>query len=492
MADESEISTQRRTSESGPNVVLIQDSDDSLQGLKPVAPGASSGKNPANRQSAIFGYEDGAENGASISRPQYVMLPDPPSGAPITSSRAFSFETRPYEVSGFSSGYGGNLIQQQLINTQQMCLQQQQAMSALTDTVNKIRQSIEVREKQETSKRKGDADDSRDFRSLLDETVSEGNIISDVSDDGNLSSHDENSSDEEGEPESKRQKVQEQEESSKDESGKGGSNKKLQKLKNLESNFKKEKKYAEKVHEVVASTVNEGIEAIVEHKADTVQNLLKKYDRPENCKFLEVPKVNKAVWTSKQTSKELKESDRLMQRTQNYLTKGLIPLVTLMDKTLKSESEESEELFDLAMDSFNLLAFAHRDISNQRRRLLTPAIDGKYKQMCGESAPISSTHLFGDEENLEKRVREIDESRKIGNKINLYKAQKEKFKGLNQGSKSPGYQASRYNNNKDTYKSSQYSGKTSNYRDNFLSKKAQNQHHNKKSHKKGELGHQKR
>ena len=66
----------------------------------------------------------------------------------------------------------------------------------------------------------------------------------------------------------------------------------------------------------------------------------------ENCKFLEVPKVNKAVWTSKQTSKELKESDRLMQRTQNYLTKGLIPLVKLMDKTLKSESEESEELFD--------------------------------------------------------------------------------------------------------------------------------------------------
>lgn len=112
--------------------------------------------------------------------------------------------------------------------------------------------------------------------------------------------------------------------------------------------------------------------------------------------------------------------------------------------------------------------------------------------MCGESAPISSTHLFGDEENLKKRVKEIEESRKIGNKINLYDAKKEKSKGLNQAGKSSGYQGSRYSYNKDTYKSSQYSGKTSNYRDNFLSKKAQNQHHNKKSHKKGELGHQKR
>lgn len=489
MADESGNSTQRRTLESGPNIVLIQDSDDSLQGLKPVAPGASSGTNPGNRQSAVFGYDDGAETGASVSRPQYVTMPDPPSGAPMTSSRAFSFDTRPYEVSGFSSGYGGNLIQQQLINTQQMCLQQQQAMSALTDTVNKIRQSIEVREKQDSTKRKGDADDST-IRNYLDDTASDREINSDGSD-GNASSHDENSSDEEGEPEPKRQKVQDHAEPSK-ESDKVGSNKKLQKLKNLESNFKKEKKYAEKVHEVVASTVNEGIEAIVEHKSDTVQNLMKKYERPENCKFLEVPKVNKAVWTSKQTSKELKESDRLMQRTQNYLTKGLIPLVKLMDKTLKSESEESEELFDLAMDSFNLLAFSHRDISNQRRSLLAPAIDGKYKQLCGESAPISSTHLFGDEENLEKRVKEIDESRKIGNKINLYNAQKGKSKGLSQAGKLSGYQGSRYNYNKDTYKSSQYSGKTSNYRDNFLAKKAQNQHHNKKSHKKGELGHQKR
>ena len=87
-----------------------------------------------------------------------------------------------------------------------------------------------------------------------------------------------------------------------------------------------------------------------------------------------------------------------MQRIQTYLTKGFIPQIKIMDKTLQSDSGESEELFDLAMDSFNLLAFSHRDLSSQRRRLLAPAIANKYKQL---------------------KVKEIDDSRKLGSKINL-------------------------------------------------------------------------
>ena len=181
-------------------------------------------------------------------------------------------------------------------------------------------------------------------------------------------------------------------------------------MKGLESKFKKEQNYSENVHDVVASTVNEGIEAVVDHKSDIVQNMMKKHVWPGNCQYLDVPKVNKAVWASKHTRKPLKDADKLMQRTQRYLTQGLIPLVKLMDKTLKSESEESEELFDLAMDSFNMLAFSHRDLSNQRRRLIGPAIAGKYKQLCSESAAISATQLFGSQETLEKSVKQIDDA----------------------------------------------------------------------------------
>ena len=128
-------------------------------------------------------------------------------------------------------------------------------------------------------------------------------------------------------------------------------------MKKLNSSFVKERKFSDSVHEVVASTVNQGLEASVDHKAEHVQTVFNKYYIPSNCTFLEVLKVNKFVWVAKHTSKDIRDSTKIMQRTQAYLTKGLIPLVKIMDKHLQSDSGESEELFDLAMDSFNLLVF---------------------------------------------------------------------------------------------------------------------------------------
>ena len=124
-----------------------------------------------------------------------------------------------------------------------------------------------------------------------------------------------------------------------------------------------------------------------------------------------MPKVNKLLWTNKRTSKELKQSDKGFQRTQNYITKGMIPLVNIMNKTLQMESEDAEELFDWSLDAFNLLAYAHRDFSAQRRRSSLPAISGRYATLCSDSTKITSpTHLFGEDKDLEKRLREADNS----------------------------------------------------------------------------------
>ena len=115
-----------------------------------------------------------------------------------------------------------------------------------------------------------------------------------------------------------------------------------------------------------------------------------KHNRPENCEYLDVPRVAKSIWTRKQTAKDIKDSDKALQRTQNYLSQGLIPLVQIMDCTLKSNTEEAGKVFDLAIDAFKLLAYTHRDFSVQRKRVLTPAIAGKYRGLCGESSPITA------------------------------------------------------------------------------------------------------
>ena len=144
------------------DVILIQEAvGDSLQGFRAVPPGASPAVNPINRNSTSGVSALDGMNGGEItttSRHYDVMMQDPPMLAPM--GRAFSLDARPNETSGFSvSGYGGSsgsFIKQQLISTQQMCLQQQNAMTALTETVKQLQQSLVVRQTPKLSKRKRD------------------------------------------------------------------------------------------------------------------------------------------------------------------------------------------------------------------------------------------------------------------------------------------------------------------------------------------------
>ena len=188
-----------------------------------------------------------------------------------------------------------------------------------------------------------------------------------------------------------------------------------EKLKNKGKSFVKETVFGPPVENDLAETVNQGLQAQIDHRGDEIQKLLKQYERPENCSFLDVPKVEKSLWISNKTDKSVKDSDKLFQRTQMYLTKGMIPLVQVMDKSIKAETMDKEEVFDLAMDAFSLLAHAHKDMSNQRKRLITPAINTQYRVLCNESSPITATQLFGDDIN--KQIKDIDDSRKLGNSL---------------------------------------------------------------------------
>lgn len=256
-------------------------------------------------------------------------------------------------------------------------------------------------------------------------------------------------------------------------------NRKKSKLKSAERSFGNEKNLGSAVDSELAKTVNKGLSVNVDHKSDTVKTLMEKYSRPENCDYLEVPKVAKSIWTSKQTNKDVKDSDKCLQRAQNYLTKGLTPLVLIMNKTLQAESEDAEELFELALDSFKLLAHSHRDLSNQRKRLLMPAISSKFKSLCGESMPITPTQLFG--EDLTQQIKDIEESSKICNKLSYNKWKGSKSKQSSQ--KGESYNKYGYNDYK--------KGHSSFKRNSFLEKKGPRAHQNKMS-KRGNLGrHQK-
>ena len=204
---------------------------------------------------------------------------------------------------------------------------------------------------------------------------------------------------------------------------------------------------------------------------------MQRYKRPENYEYLDVPRVTKSIWTSKQTGKEIKDSDKLLQQTQNYLTHGMLPLVQIMDTLMKSESRDAEHIFDLALDSYKLFVIAHKDFSILRKCMLNPAIAGKYKGLCGESTPIRATQLFG--EDLEQQIKDIEQSNKICNKLSWT----DKEKGYQ--SRGPRAYYNKFQSNKfqsqNKYLKGQYQRNSS-----FLDRK--DPRHPNKSQKKGNLG----
>lgn len=277
------------------------------------------------------------------------------------------------------------VLQEQLKQTHSMCIQQQRSLDKLTAAVTSLT----------NQRNSGDNDDRSEYVSNYDQISSEENL-----------SDSESEGDSEIREEPVKKKLKQDTITHSD--------RKLAKLKAVESTFIKQEECGPSVHDVIASTVNNGLSSIVDHKAPEVQELVEKYKRPENCEYLQVPRVNKIIWSNKQVKKELKAGDKQLQRTQQYVTSGMIPLVKIMNKTLDMKSEEAEEIFDLALDTYNLFALAHSDMSSQRRRLLTPAISSKYATLCSGKEKFSSpTHLFGNENDLEKKLKEIDENRKL-------------------------------------------------------------------------------
>ena len=68
----------------------------------------------------------------------------------------------------------------------------------------------------------------------------------------------------------------------------------------------------------------------------------------------------------------------MYQTAKKILTQGLIPLVHLLENLLKDKKPEN---FKLARDSFHMLAYAHRDLSNLRRQRLNMVVAEKYRQL---------------------------------------------------------------------------------------------------------------
>lgn len=87
-----------------------------------------------------------------------------------------------------------------------------------------------------------------------------------------------------------------------------------------------EKLVSSKVDETLAKVLNSGVRSKIDR--NVAKELCNKYQRPENCEALKVPKLNKELWITGSLNNFSKEEVKIVQTAQKYFNQGLIPLVS--------------------------------------------------------------------------------------------------------------------------------------------------------------------
>ena len=102
-----------------------------------------------------------------------------------------------------------------------------------------------------------------------------------------------------------------------------------------------------------------------------------KYQTPQNCQLLVVPKVNLELWFDLQ--KSVRVRDLSLQEIQKYIVKATQPLVIALDKIIssknKKESIDPSILLPELADTLSFLGHASYQSSLKRREASKPHIN---------------------------------------------------------------------------------------------------------------------
>lgn len=197
----------------------------------------------------------------------------------------------------------------------------------------------------------------------------------------------------------------------------------------LPSIFEEADSFGPAVSDMLAGRVNSACTTKpVEGKMKELEG---KYQAPQNCQLLVVPKVNLELWFDLQ--KSVRVRDLSLQEIQKYIVKATQPLVIALDKIIsaknKKESIDPSILLPELADTLSFLGHASYQSSLKRREALKPHINQHYQSVCSKNTPITKW-LFGDE--LAKNIKDIGEVNKISKKVAPQASQT--YKGQNKSS----------------------------------------------------------
>lgn len=156
------------------------------------------------------------------------------------------------------------------------------------------------------------------------------------------------------------------------------------------------------------------VEKIMREKAneDKLTELKKQYETPENCATLSETKVNQGVWNNLDES--ARSTDLKFQKVQKSLIKGVIVIVSEVNKLMGSSGRQKNDTVSALMDGVLLLANANQELNYRRRELMRPQLNANYRHLCSPSTPVTA-ELFGDD--LPKAVKDISDTNRLSSRL---------------------------------------------------------------------------
>ena len=147
---------------------------------------------------------------------------------------------------------------------------------------------------------------------------------------------------------------------------------------------------------------------------------LAKYNRPDNCEKLTVPKVNPEIWNklkhvTRSADLRLANMQKVLVKVGSAVAKSTDTLLAIRaDPEKTSASALTEKLGKLVTynaDALALLGHVNIELSYRRRDAIKPNLNNEYSSLCGSQVPITGL-LFGDE--LQSQLNNIKATNKIG------------------------------------------------------------------------------
>ncbi|XP_031549134.1 uncharacterized protein LOC116286708 [Actinia tenebrosa] len=127
---------------------------------------------------------------------------------------------------------------------------------------------------------------------------------------------------------------------------------------------------SDKTGPAVDSNLATMVEELVKEKLpkSKLDDLMSKYLRPENCKLLVSPKVNRAVWN--QLSQNTKATDRAFQKSQQYFITAMYAMMSACEKA-------TGEMKSVLAHSLVLALAGNPELNLSRQRSSSSSRDGR-------------------------------------------------------------------------------------------------------------------